>query len=63
MYQVDQNIYTNFNPNFLKPTQKKVRSLIMGSCGSGKTRFINNMCNTKHVVKIDQGSVTRDIVF
>ncbi len=35
----------------------------MGSCGSGKTRFINNMCHTNHQVKNAKGSVTRDIVY
>lgn len=35
----------------------------MGSCGSGKTRFINNLCHTNHLVKNAKGSVTRDIVY
>lgn len=35
----------------------------MGSCGSGKTRFINNLCQTNHLVKSAKGSVTRDIVY
>lgn len=43
--------------------ENKIRSLIMGHCGVGKTHFINNACNTRHAVKCARGSLTRDIVY
>ncbi len=64
MFEYGKNIYTSFNPNFRKfPLENKIRSLIMGHCGVGKTHFINNACNTSHDARNARGSLTRDIVY
>lgn len=71
MYNLEQNIYSNFEwKNDSKyryryykkydPT-KKVRALIMGHCGSGKTHFINKMCNANLPMGVTGSSYTRDI--
>lgn len=33
----------------------------MGSCGTGKTAFINKSCNTKHDSETSTGSLTKDV--
>lgn len=64
MLEVGKNIYGNFKPETLVINpQENARALIMGHCGNGKTLFINNMCNTRHRVGVDKGSMTRDIAF
>lgn len=68
MIRVGTNIYGNFqmkdiSNNVMSGSSPKVRALIAGPCGHGKTCFINNACNTKYKVGITKGSLTRDIVF
>lgn len=60
MKVLGHNIYTNFE---VIPTkyEKKVRAVIIGQCGNGKTSFINRLCNTTHQTGIRQNSLTRDI--
>jgi predicted GTPase len=68
MHSLGLNLYSNFPSNY-KGTknntkyayQNKVRALIMGHCGNGKSHFINNMCNTNLGMGIKAGSYTRDI--
>lgn len=62
MQENSHNIYTNFKVN-LKPYSKKIKAVIMGHCGNGKTSFINKLCNTNHKIGITGGSVTRDIEY
>lgn len=64
MYKCSHNIYSSFDPNIIKSAaEDKVRALIMGHCGSGKTHFINNACNKNYKTGIAKGSLTRDIVY
>ena len=35
----------------------------MGICGSGKTTFINRLCNANHKAGTSSGSLTRDIAY
>ncbi len=62
MNQAGINIYTNFE---LKPQQytKKIKAVIMGHCGNGKTSFINKLCNTRHSTGVTKNSLTRDIEY
>lgn len=64
MYKHKHNIYTSFDPNTNFPAAEyKIRSLIMGHCGSGKTHFINNACNKNYKIGFSKGSLTRDIAY
>lgn len=64
MYQHHANIYCNFPPlQAYAPRQAKIRALIMGHTGNGKTHFINRACSKNYSTRIDMGSVTREIVY
>lgn len=59
--------YCNFEADIsmllnMKATTK-IKALIMGGCGTGKTSFMNKACNTNHKSAITTGSCTRDIVY
>jgi ABC-type molybdenum transport system ATPase subunit/photorepair protein PhrA len=49
MFEIGKNIYANFT--FIqKKVSEKVRAVVMGHCGSGKTSLFNNLCNTHYEV-------------
>lgn len=61
-----QNIYYNFDVGDLnkisdKTARAKIRSVIMGISKSGKTIFINRLCNKNHSTGILAGSTTEDV--
>lgn len=64
MNKIGEYIYANFNQKDIKEIENgKVRAVIMGHCGNGKTYLINNLCNTSHKVGHSESSLTRDIAF
>jgi Ni2+-binding GTPase involved in maturation of urease and hydrogenase len=64
MIELGRNLYSNVRvENVKKKVSEKVRAIVIGSCGSGKTKLFNNLCNTKNPTKFSKGSVTRDITY
>jgi GTPase SAR1 family protein len=58
------NFYTNFDvPQFPSRTDRRIRALLYGNCGVGKTCFLNKMCNTRHSQKVYKGSLTKDLIY
>lgn len=54
-FDVDANKIKNQIP------KTKIKALIMGSTGAGKTTFMNRACNTNYDSGIKSGSCTKDI--
>lgn len=44
-------------------SKKKVRALILGHCGNGKTNFLNRMSGKVYKTGFSRGSLTRDIAY
>jgi tRNA U34 5-carboxymethylaminomethyl modifying GTPase MnmE/TrmE len=62
MQLIGTNIYANFKIDDIpKGVSNKVRAVLMGHCGSGKTYLFNNLCNTNYDMGISEGTLTRDI--
>jgi Ni2+-binding GTPase involved in maturation of urease and hydrogenase len=49
MFEIGKHVFTNFNVNTIpNKVSEKVRAVVMGHCGSGKTNLFNNLCNTTY---------------
>jgi predicted GTPase len=42
---------------------EKVRTVVMGHCGTGKTSLFNGLCQKQYQTGFTNGSLTRDIDF
>lgn len=54
------NIFFNLpipNPSY----KKSVSSIVVGHCGVGKSRLVNNLCGSNQKVGICSGSLTQDL--
>jgi ATPase subunit of ABC transporter with duplicated ATPase domains len=64
MLEVGKNVYANFTINDIpNKVSEKVRAVVMGHCGNGKTYLFNNLCNTTYETGISAGTKTRDIAY
>jgi polynucleotide 5'-kinase involved in rRNA processing len=55
MIEVGKDVYTNFEINDIpNKVSEKVRAVVMGQCGSGKTYLFNNLCNTAYKVGVSK---------
>jgi polynucleotide 5'-kinase involved in rRNA processing len=46
IYLKELDVYTNFTvENIPKPVSTKVRGIVVGNCGSGKTSLFNSLTN------------------
>jgi ABC-type polar amino acid transport system ATPase subunit len=53
MFEIGKNVYANFIINDIpNKVSDKVRAVVMGHCGTGKTYLFNNLCNTIYEVGI-----------
>jgi predicted GTPase len=53
-------LFYRYKKNTSDPS-KKVRAIIMGECGNGKSSLLNNVCGTKIKAGEAKGSMTRDL--
>jgi GTPase Era involved in 16S rRNA processing len=64
MIELGKDIYSNFNKSEIgKEVQKKVRAVVLGCCGSGKTSLFNNLCKKDYPTGSSNDSKTREIDF
>jgi predicted GTPase len=64
MIGIGKDVYTNVVVNDIPNKESdKVRAVVIGHCGSGKTYLFNNLCNTNYEVGIAGESLTRDISY
>ena len=63
MQKIGTNLYINFSYVSTYNFSNRVRAVIMGNCGNGKTSFINKICNTEHRTGVESSSLTRDIAY
>jgi putative ribosome biogenesis GTPase RsgA len=48
MFEIGKDVYANFAVNEIpNKVSEKVRAVVMGHCGTGKTSLFNKLCNTK----------------
>ncbi len=60
MIPYGNNIYTNFAPQPIHHN-KSVKLIIIGQCGIGKSRVVNNICKSSQRTGISIGSITHNI--
>jgi predicted GTPase len=49
MFLLGKDIYANFKMEDIpQPKAAKVRSIVMGHCGSGKTSLFNGLCQKNY---------------
>jgi predicted GTPase len=66
IYWEEDVIYTNFiTEEIEKEKSTKIRGIVVGKCGSGKTSIFNSLTNpkTKYPTGFSEGSLTIDIAY
>jgi ABC-type molybdenum transport system ATPase subunit/photorepair protein PhrA len=64
MIELGKNIITNFKEDKIgKQVAEKVRAVVLGNCGSGKTSLFNNLCHKNYPTGFSNESKTTDIDF